>query len=196
MNGVMMPGVSAGSNQVGPKEMWTAQVISPSAAAVIVAGQSPRSAAHATAASGATADLGLCPLIAGSSSSRKRCGTSCSMRERSTLRRCPRVPDNAEHCQCRVAVPRDEWRRRRWRARRHCDTVTATRRALRMRRLEGKVAVITGGASGIGEATVRLFAAEGARVVIADVQDERGRRLADELGERVAYARADVTEEA
>src|SRR5262245_32681786 len=74
--------------------------------------------------------------------------------------------------------------------------VSAARRRPTMGRLEGKVAVITGGASGIGEATVRLFAAEGARVVIADVQDERGQRLAGELGERVAYARADVTEEA
>jgi NAD(P)-dependent dehydrogenase (short-subunit alcohol dehydrogenase family) len=58
------------------------------------------------------------------------------------------------------------------------------------------VAIITGGASGIGEATVRLFAAEGARVVIADVQDERGRRLAGELGDRVFYRSTDVCEEA
>jgi len=64
-----------------------------------------------------------------------------------------------------------------------------------MARLDGKVAVITGGASGIGEATVRLFVAEGARVVVADVQDERGRRLAKELGGGVAYYHTDVLRE-
>jgi NAD(P)-dependent dehydrogenase (short-subunit alcohol dehydrogenase family) len=62
-----------------------------------------------------------------------------------------------------------------------------------MGRLDDKVAVITGGASGIGEASVRLFAAEGAEVVIADVQDERGGRLAAELG--AEYVHADVTRE-
>ncbi len=64
-----------------------------------------------------------------------------------------------------------------------------------MGRLEGKVAIVTGGASGIGEATVRLFASEGARVVAADVEDERGRRLAEKIGENVIYRHTDVTSE-
>ena len=65
-----------------------------------------------------------------------------------------------------------------------------------MARLPGKVALITGGASGIGEATVRLFVAEGASVVIADVQDEHGRRLAGELGARATFVHTDVSREA
>jgi NAD(P)-dependent dehydrogenase (short-subunit alcohol dehydrogenase family) len=64
-----------------------------------------------------------------------------------------------------------------------------------MGRLEGKIAVITGGASGIGEGTVRLFVQEGARVVIADVQDERGEKLAEELGTATTYVHADVSRE-
>lgn len=64
-----------------------------------------------------------------------------------------------------------------------------------MGRLDGKVAVITGGASGIGEATVRLFTEEGACVLIADIQDEKGRRLGDELGESTEYLHADVSRE-
>lgn len=64
-----------------------------------------------------------------------------------------------------------------------------------MGRLDGKVAVITGGASGIGEATVRLFTEEGACVLIADIQDEKGWRLGDELGESTEYLHADVSRE-
>ncbi len=64
-----------------------------------------------------------------------------------------------------------------------------------MGRLEGKVAVVTGGASGIGEGTVRLFASEGAKVVIADIQDSRGEKLAEELGTATAYFRTDVSQE-
>jgi NAD(P)-dependent dehydrogenase (short-subunit alcohol dehydrogenase family) len=65
-----------------------------------------------------------------------------------------------------------------------------------MGRLNGKVAIVTGGASGIGEASVRLFAAEGAKVVAADVEDERGRRIAERFGGNVIYQRTDVSSEA
>src|SRR5215475_8251974 len=64
-----------------------------------------------------------------------------------------------------------------------------------MGRLDGKRAVITGAASGIGEATARLFVAEGASVVLADVDERRGGRLASEMGERAAFVQADVSRE-
>jgi NAD(P)-dependent dehydrogenase (short-subunit alcohol dehydrogenase family) len=63
-------------------------------------------------------------------------------------------------------------------------------------RLEGKVAVITGGVSGIGLGAVELFVAEGAKVVAADIQDEKGAMLEQRFPGRVRYAHCDVTEEA
>jgi 3alpha(or 20beta)-hydroxysteroid dehydrogenase len=62
-------------------------------------------------------------------------------------------------------------------------------------RLEGKVALVTGGARGQGEAEARLFAAEGADVVVADVRVDAGEALAAELGPAVAFIRLDVSDE-
>lgn len=63
-------------------------------------------------------------------------------------------------------------------------------------KLEGKVALVTGGARGIGAAIVRRLHADGARVVITDVLDDAGHALAAELGERAAYFHHDVGDEA
>jgi 3alpha(or 20beta)-hydroxysteroid dehydrogenase len=65
-----------------------------------------------------------------------------------------------------------------------------------MSRLDGKVAIVTGGSRGMGEATVRLFVEHGAKVVIGDVLEEAGQALADELGESAVFFRMDVSKEA
>ena len=65
-------------------------------------------------------------------------------------------------------------------------------------RLEGKTAIVTGGASGIGEATSRLFVDQGARVVVADIDDDKGNALEADLnknGEVAMYRKLDVTQE-
>ncbi|XP_078434231.1 borneol dehydrogenase, mitochondrial-like [Wolffia australiana] len=66
------------------------------------------------------------------------------------------------------------------------------------RRLEGKVALITGGASGIGESTAKLFARHGAKVVVADIQNEKGQQVCREIvdqGGAASFIRCDVTVE-
>ncbi|MCC7273769.1 MAG: glucose 1-dehydrogenase [Alphaproteobacteria bacterium] len=65
-----------------------------------------------------------------------------------------------------------------------------------MSRLAGRVALVTGGASGLGEATVRRFRAEGARVMVADIDAARGAALAAALGEGVRFVRCDHTRRA
>jgi 3alpha(or 20beta)-hydroxysteroid dehydrogenase len=65
-----------------------------------------------------------------------------------------------------------------------------------MARLSDKVAIITGGARGMGAATARLFVQEGAKVVIADVLDDDGAKLAQELKGRARFVHHDVTDEA
>ncbi|MFE1785020.1 SDR family NAD(P)-dependent oxidoreductase [Streptomyces sp. NPDC059506] len=62
--------------------------------------------------------------------------------------------------------------------------------------LENKVAIVTGGASGIGEAVTRTFVARGARVVVVDLQQEAGDALTAELGDAVAFLQGDVSDRA
>jgi NAD(P)-dependent dehydrogenase (short-subunit alcohol dehydrogenase family) len=61
--------------------------------------------------------------------------------------------------------------------------------------LTGRTVLVTGGGSGLGAATARMVVAQGGSVVLADVDAERGRRVADELGERARFVATDVTDE-
>lgn len=61
--------------------------------------------------------------------------------------------------------------------------------------LKGKTVMVTGGASGLGEACVRRLISEGTNAAVLDLDSEKGRRLADELGSQVVYCETDVTDE-
>jgi NAD(P)-dependent dehydrogenase (short-subunit alcohol dehydrogenase family) len=62
--------------------------------------------------------------------------------------------------------------------------------------IQGKSALVTGGAGGLGEATVRRLVDDGARVVIADLAEEKGEKLAADLGDAAVFVRTDVTDDA
>src|SRR6266566_3245697 len=62
-----------------------------------------------------------------------------------------------------------------------------------MKRFDNRTVIVTGGARGMGASHARGFVAEGANVVIADVLEQEGRTLADELGEHAIFSRLDVT---
>ncbi|MBE0597306.1 MAG: SDR family oxidoreductase [Desulfuromonadales bacterium] len=64
-----------------------------------------------------------------------------------------------------------------------------------MGRVAGKVAIVTGAASGLGEASARLLVREGARVVLTDINETRGKEVADSLGENAVFMKHDVRDE-
>ena len=64
-----------------------------------------------------------------------------------------------------------------------------------MRRFANRTVIVTGAARGMGASHARGFVAEGANVVIADLLEQQGRTLADELGEHAIFSRLDVTSE-
>ena len=64
-----------------------------------------------------------------------------------------------------------------------------------MARLDGKIALVSGGARGMGASHARAIVAEGGKVVVGDLLDDEGRALAEELGDAARYVHLDVTSE-
>ena len=64
-----------------------------------------------------------------------------------------------------------------------------------MKKLDGKVAIVTGGAAGMGETHARLFIENGAKVILTDIDEENGNKLAEELGENALFVQHNVTDE-
>ena len=64
-----------------------------------------------------------------------------------------------------------------------------------MREFEDKVVLVTGGADGIGKGCVMQFAEKGATILICDIQEDRGRELADEIGSSARFVKLDVTDD-
>ncbi|MGK0291259.1 MAG: 3(or 17)beta-hydroxysteroid dehydrogenase, partial [bacterium] len=64
-----------------------------------------------------------------------------------------------------------------------------------MHRLEGKVALITGSARGIGQAIAELFSHEGAKVILSDINDELGKKVTKQIGDSAEYIHLDVSQE-
>lgn len=77
----------------------------------------------------------------------------------------------------------------------NCSTVSSSSLKSTLKRLQDKVAIITGGASGIGASAAQIFYQNGAKVVIADIQDDKGKALANELGDNASYIHCDVSNE-
>src|SRR5436190_18562 len=76
-----------------------------------------------------------------------------------------------------------------------CRKMGALRRRFGMR-LQGKIALVTGGASGMGKSEATIFAREGARVVVADVLEADGKGVAQAIGDAARFVKLDVTNEA
>ncbi|XP_047315432.1 secoisolariciresinol dehydrogenase-like [Impatiens glandulifera] len=75
------------------------------------------------------------------------------------------------------------------------EEVSSSLQTFPAKRLEGKVAIITGGASGIGRATAKIFARYGAKVVVADVQDHLGHSLVESSNQTIWFIHCDVTKD-